>query len=124
MISRNRVLVAAASSLVVLILLVNVHLASAHAVLLQSSPAVNSSVKGPDVAIRLRYNVRVEASRCRLSLLLPDKSVKSVSIVQPSPDTLTAEAAGMLAGEYRLRWQVLASDGHITRGEIPFNVIP
>ena len=124
MISRNRVLVAAASSLVVLILLVNVHLASAHAVLLQSSPAVNSSVKGPDVAIRLRYNVRVEASRCRLSLLLPDKSVKSVSIVQPSPDTLTAEAAGMLAGEYRLRWQVLASDGHITRGEIPFNVTP
>jgi methionine-rich copper-binding protein CopC len=118
------VLVAAASSLVVLILLVNVHLASAHAVLLQSSPAVNSSVKGPDVAIRLRYNVRVEASRCRLSLLLPDKSVKSVSIVQPSPDTLTAEAAGMLAGEYRLRWQVLASDGHITRGEIPFNVTP
>jgi methionine-rich copper-binding protein CopC len=124
LISRNRVLVAAASSLVVLILLVNVHLASAHAVLLQSSPAVNSSVKGPDVAIRLRYNVRVEASRCRLSLLLPDKSVKSVSIVQPSPDTLTAEAAGMLAGEYRLRWQVLASDGHITRGEIPFNVTP
>jgi methionine-rich copper-binding protein CopC len=28
----------------------------------------------------------------------------------------------LLPGEYRLRWQVLASDGHITRGEIPFAV--
>jgi len=29
---------------------------------------------------------------------------------------------GLAAGAYRLRWQVLASDGHITRGEIPFTV--
>jgi methionine-rich copper-binding protein CopC len=28
----------------------------------------------------------------------------------------------LLPGEYRLRWQVLASDGHITRGEISFAV--
>jgi methionine-rich copper-binding protein CopC len=28
----------------------------------------------------------------------------------------------LAAGAYRLRWQVLASDGHITRGEIPFTV--
>jgi methionine-rich copper-binding protein CopC len=26
-------------------------------------------------------------------------------------------------GDYRLRWQVLAYDGHITRGEIPFTVM-
>jgi methionine-rich copper-binding protein CopC len=26
------------------------------------------------------------------------------------------------AGGYTIRWQALASDGHITRGEIPFVV--
>jgi methionine-rich copper-binding protein CopC len=73
----------------------------------------------------LRYNVRVEAGRSRLSLLLPDKSVKPLAIgQQPSPDVLTAHAAALAPGEYRIRWQVLASDGHITRGEVPFTVTP
>lgn len=123
MTSRNRVLVVLAGLLTIFILLVDVRLASAHAVLLEALPASGSSVKGPDIAIRLRYNVRIEAARSRLSLLLPDKSVKSLTITQqPSPDTLTAQASNMPSGEYRLRWQVLASDGHITRGEIPFTV--
>jgi methionine-rich copper-binding protein CopC len=31
-------------------------------------------------------------------------------------------AADLAAGGYVLRWQVLAIDGHITRGDIPFAV--
>jgi methionine-rich copper-binding protein CopC len=55
--------------------------------------------------------------------LLPDKSTRQVQLQQqPSPDLLTANATGLSSGAYRLRWQVLASDGHITRGEVPFNV--
>jgi len=42
---------------------------------------------------------------------------------QDGLDTLSAEAKGLRPGTYRLRWQVLASDGHITRGEIPFTVV-
>ncbi|HME11804.1 MAG TPA: copper resistance CopC family protein [Candidatus Acidoferrum sp.] len=125
MIVRNRRLGAAAVLLATLLLLLNVRIAAAHAVLLEASPAASSSVKGPDVAIRLRYNVRVEAGRSRLSLLMPDKSVKALTIgQQPSPDVLTAQAAALPPGEYRIRWQVLASDGHITRGEVPFTVAP
>jgi hypothetical protein len=37
-------------------------------------------------------------------------------------DILASQAQGLIPGEYRIRWQVLASDGHITRGEIPFKV--
>lgn len=125
LIVRNRRLGAAAVLLATLLLLLNVRIAAAHAVLLEASPAASSSVKGPDVAIRLRYNVRVEAGRSRLSLLMPDKSVKALTIgQQPSPDVLTAQAAALPPGEYRIRWQVLASDGHITRGEVPFTVAP
>jgi methionine-rich copper-binding protein CopC len=31
---------------------------------------------------------------------------------------------GLGSGAYRLRWQVLAVEGHITRGDIPFTVAP
>jgi len=39
-----------------------------------------------------------------------------------TPASLDTRLTGLRAGEYKLRWQVLASDGHITRGEIPFRV--
>lgn len=39
-----------------------------------------------------------------------------------SPATLEARITGLGAGEYKLHWQVLAADGHITRGEISFLV--
>jgi methionine-rich copper-binding protein CopC len=97
--------------------------AVAHAVLLESNPAVNSTVSGPDISVKLRFNVRIDAGRSRLTLVPPEGSVQPLEIgKQISADTLSANASGLPAGEYRLRWQVLASDGHITRGEIPFTV--
>jgi copper resistance protein C len=97
--------------------------ADAHAVLMESSPALKSSVSGPDVPIKLRFNVRIDGLRSRLTLIHPDGSAQALEISKQTPaDTLSAEATGLAAGAYRLRWQVLASDGHITRGEIPFTV--
>jgi len=99
--------------------------AAAHAVLLESTPPLNSSVSGPNVAVKLRFNVRIDTIRSRLTLLRPDGSAQTLEISKQTPaDTLSAEATGLAAGTYRLRWQVLASDGHITRGEIPFTVTP
>lgn len=95
----------------------------AHAVLLESSPALKSSVTGPDVPLKLRFNVRIDVVRSRLTLVDPDGSIQTLEIGnQDSPEIISAEAKGLHAGLYRLRWQVLASDGHITRGEIPFTV--
>jgi methionine-rich copper-binding protein CopC len=97
--------------------------AGAHAVLLESNPSLKSIVSGPDVPVKLRFNVRIVASRSRLSLVAPDGSMQTLEISEPaSPDILSSRAKGLAPGEYRLRWQVLASDGHITRGEIPFTV--
>lgn len=96
----------------------------AHAVLLESSPALKSSVSGPDVPLKLRFNVRIDAARSRLTLVEPDGTLETLEIhSQDGPDILSAEAKGLHPGTYRLRWQVLASDGHITRGEIPFTVV-
>jgi methionine-rich copper-binding protein CopC len=94
-----------------------------HAILKESSPAANSRVAGPDVPIVLKYNVRIDAKLSKLQLLNPDNSTSNLQIeTQMSPDTLNSKAAGLKPGAYRIRWQVLAPDGHITRGEIPFAV--
>src|SRR5438045_8988114 len=96
----------------------------AHAVLLESSPALKSSVSGPDVPLKLRFNVRIDAARSRLTLVDADGTLQTLKIQgQDGLDTLSAEAKGLRPGTYRLRWQLLASDGHITRGEIPFTVV-
>ncbi len=33
-------------------------------------------------------------------------------------------ATDLRPGDYTVRWQVLAVDGHITRGDVPFTVTP
>ncbi|HKA19026.1 MAG TPA: copper resistance CopC family protein [Blastocatellia bacterium] len=96
---------------------------SAHAILLEATPAANSRVAGPEIAIRLRFNSRIDAQRSRLTLVLPDGSNRKLELLpQPSPDVLNSQVTGLADGNYRLQWQVLATDGHITRGEFSFEV--
>jgi copper resistance protein C len=110
--------------LAVAVLLLSPSSSLAHAVLVESSPALKGAVSGPDVPLRLRFNVRIDAARSRLTLVDPDGASQTVEISkQDSPEIISAEAKGLHPGLYRLRWQVLASDGHITRGEIPFTVV-
>ena len=98
--------------------------AAAHAILLESTPALKGSVAGPDVPLKLCFNVRIDAARSRLTLVDPNGSSQTLEISgQDPPNTISAQARGLHPGAYRLRWQVLASDGHITRGEIPFTVV-
>jgi methionine-rich copper-binding protein CopC len=98
-------------------------LAEAHAILKESSPAANAIVTGPDVPIALKYNSRVDATRSKVQLLRPDSSVTDLKLEkQAAPDTLTAKATGLTPGEYKIQWQVLSPDGHITRGIVPFAV--
>ncbi len=95
----------------------------AHAILKSSTPAAGSVVVGPDVPVKLTFNVRVDAARSRLELLMPDASTTPLPAgKQPSPDALASELKGIQSGAYTIRWQVLAPDGHISRGEIPFTV--
>lgn len=95
----------------------------AHAILKETSPAAGSTVTGPDVPIKLKFNVRIDAARSKLQLLHPDNSVTDLAIAkQAAADTLTSQAPSLSPGAYKVRWQVLAPDGHITRGEIPFTV--
>jgi methionine-rich copper-binding protein CopC len=108
---------------VVALLAVSSRPALAHAVLVSSTPQKNAAVSGPDITINLKYNSRVDGARSTLSLLKPDGTVEKIGApAQVAPDVLSATGHGLAKGAYVLRWQVLATDGHITRGEVPFQV--
>jgi len=96
--------------------------AAAHAVIIDSIPAVDAVVAG-DSDVTLHFNSRIDHQRSRLTLIAPDGGSSSLAIVPDSaPDIVAAKLAGLAPGQYRLRWLVLAIDGHLTRGDIRFSV--
>ena len=96
--------------------------ANAHAILEASEPKPGGSVPAGPLALKLRFNSRIDRARSRLSLTRPDRTKSTVPIDQDgAPDVLTA-AVIVQPGAHVLRWQVLAVDGHITRGDVAFTV--
>lgn len=97
--------------------------AFAHAVLMRSTPADGSTIHNGDVEITLDYNSRIESSRCTVTLTGPRG--QNISLTPQSPENpaeLKALASHLTSGKYLIHWQVLATDGHITRGDISFIV--
>jgi copper resistance protein C len=104
--------------------LLDPHPAAAHAILIASQPQEGGRVPVGKVAIHLQYNSRVDRARSRLTLTRPDRSHAALPIAATGgPDEMNT-AATLTPGAYALRWQVLAIDGHITRGDVNFNVGP
>jgi methionine-rich copper-binding protein CopC len=95
--------------------------ALAHAVLIDSLPAPDGHVPAGPLAIKFRYNSRIDAPRSKLTLTRPDGSVDRLASRGEGPDLLEADVT-LAPGAYTLHWQVLAVDGHITRGNVPFTV--
>jgi copper resistance protein C len=100
--------------------------AQAHAILVDSRPAAGTTVIPGVIELRLRFNSRIDAARSRLTLTRPDHSQAVLPITIPASAAATedmlAARADLPPGAYSLRWQVLAIDGHITRGDVPFTV--
>jgi len=99
--------------------------ALAHAIIVSAVPAAGATVAGPDVDLAFTFNVRIDAGRSKLTLTRPDGSSSDVAIrSNDSPAVLAGHLEGLAVGAYTVRWQVLATDGHITRGDIDFTVAP
>lgn len=109
--------------LLVLLLAGATQFAWAHAILMESTPKINSTVSGPDLDITLRFNVRIDGGRSRVLLVAPDGTSSALTLAkQEKPDILQMHASGLKPGAYKLQWKVLASDGHMSNGDVPFTV--
>jgi hypothetical protein len=97
--------------------------AMAHAVLVSSSPAAHATIQEHNVVVQLKFNSRIDGAHSRLYLVHPDGKVETLTLTeQNTPDALAAQGVKLDTGAYTIRWQALAADGHITRGEIAFTV--
>jgi hypothetical protein len=96
--------------------------ARAHAILEESTPPAGASVKPGPLELRLRYNSRIDQGRSRLTLLRPDQTKDTIPIDDGTPPDIITAHVTLTPGAYVVRWQVLAVDGHITRGDVPITV--
>ncbi len=97
--------------------------AMAHAIVLTASPTLNSIVQGSSTIVELKFNSRIDHSHSRLALIKADGPTVNLLLDQDTEaHILRSTASNLIAGEYRVRWQVLSVDGHITRGDINFTV--
>jgi methionine-rich copper-binding protein CopC len=109
------------------VILVGLMLAStgamAHAILEQSRPPAGGSVPAGKVDMSFIYNSRIDRDRSRLTITSPDQK-QAVMQLDPDgpPNVIDTSAELNKPGAYVVRWQVLAVDGHITRGDVPFTV--
>ena len=97
--------------------------ASAHAILLTSDPAPGASVPPGLTHIVLHYNSRIDQGRSRLEVRPAGATPIVLKVLPAPPDALAADAT-LPPGALTPRWQVLAVDGHITRGDVPLTVQP
>jgi copper resistance protein C len=96
--------------------------ASAHAILVESTPKLNGTVPAGHVQFALKYNSKVDQHRSLLTLVKPDKSQTVLTIDAHGSNNELDASADLAPGSYTLRWQALALDGHLTRGDLPFTV--
>lgn len=103
--------------------------AQAHAIIRHAEPAAGARVAPGPVRLRLVFNSRLDHGRSALFVAparLGGGGTADEVRVDLAPDAPAAELIGTTApltpGTWRIRWQVLALDGHITRGDIPFTV--
>lgn len=95
--------------------------AQAHAILLDSQPAPRATVPPGRATISLKFNSKVDHARSRIALRA-NGAETALPIDPASAADSMATMATLSPGDYVVRWQVLAVDGHITRGDVPFTV--
>ncbi len=104
------------------LLAVSVAAASAHSLLLESTPAAGAVVPSPP-EVRLRFNSRVEKRLSRMSVVNERGESRSLALdLDGPPDRLGAPLPALSPGRYRLEWHVLSTDGHVVSGGFSFRV--
>lgn len=98
--------------------------ASAHSLLLESTPAPNAVVAAP-ARVELRFNNRIEPKLSRIRLVDERGARRDLPVgTHGGPDRVSAPLSTLSPGPYRIEWQVLSTDGHIVSGRFSFRVPP
>ncbi|WP_101844991.1 copper resistance CopC family protein [Zhihengliuella sp. ISTPL4] len=99
--------------------------ASAHDALVSSSPAADSAVETLPSELTLTFSAKLIDGEGATEVVVTDPAGESVidgaATVEGAVVTQPLSGSGP-AGEYRVIWKVVSSDGHPTSGEFSFTV--
>jgi methionine-rich copper-binding protein CopC len=100
--------------------------AVAHDLVRRSEPAANAAVVAGPVSVAVVYSGKIDRARSQLALVAPSGTRRELALDGSAPPNVLQAPApiDLTPGAYVLRWIVLSSDGHLTRGDIPFQVVP
>jgi methionine-rich copper-binding protein CopC len=100
--------------------------AVAHDLVRRSEPAANAAVVAGLVSVAVVYSGKIDWARSQLALVAPSGTRRELALDGSAPPNVLQAPApiDLTPGAYVLRWIVLSSDGHLTRGDIPFRVVP
>jgi methionine-rich copper-binding protein CopC len=100
--------------------------AVAHDLVRRSEPAANAAVVAGPVSVAVVYSGKIDRVRSQLALVAPSGTRRELALDGSAPPNVLQASApiDLTPGAHVLRWIVLSSDGHLTRGDIPFRVVP
>jgi methionine-rich copper-binding protein CopC len=102
-------------------------LASAHAMLVKSSPARRAVVTAAPARVELTFNERLEAAYSTVSVWSSaDARVDDGKVVvwPDDPRRLSVGLPALGRGTYTVKFRVLSVDGHLVEGTFAFEVRP
>jgi len=101
--------------------------ALAHAVLVSSTPEDGATIKAAPKQVVLKFNAKIDKKVTKVTLL--DAKGHKIALVAPkngytagTPAELIVPVPALKPGSYRLEYEVMATDGHITPGLIRFTI--
>jgi copper resistance protein C len=100
--------------------------ATAHSLLLESTPPSGATLTASPRALVLRFNNRIEPSLSRVRVLDEQGAVQTLAVAVDAgaADRLTATVPLLSPGRWRVEWQVLSVDGHVVSGRFEFRLAP
>ena len=101
-------------------------IAVAHDLVRRSDPAANATLVAGPVSVAVVYSGRIDRARSQLALVAPSGTRRELALDGSAPPNVLQASApiDLTPGAYVLHWIVLSSDGHLTRGDIPFRIVP
>jgi methionine-rich copper-binding protein CopC len=99
--------------------------AAAHSLLIESTPAPNTTIDTLPRELVLRFNNRIEKKLSKVRVVGGNGKRAELPVAATGrTDTLTAVMPALAAGLWRVEWQVLSTDGHVVTGVFSFRLGP
>jgi methionine-rich copper-binding protein CopC len=109
----------------VILSLTGTSVSHAHAVVTKSTLQIAPLFPGQDRRISLQFNAQIELGLSRIFLVSAGDKLTPLNIFQgKKPGEVVIDVPALSRGEYALKLQVFATDGHLTEDILRFTVRP